>query len=90
MQSIDPLFVDPNDGDYHLRSEHNKVIYVGKSERKMRLWATTCSPILGLFREIDRSQPRALPLQSRRAGTHRIATAPALGEGDAEAVGNGL
>ena len=47
-------------------------------------------PSLKLWR--DRSQPKALP-QHQASGppvAHRLAATPALGEGDADAAGNGF
>ena len=47
---------------------------------------------IGLIREMDRSQPKALPRQQASGPpvAHRLAATPALGEGDADAAGNGL
>ena len=41
---------------------------------------------------MDRSQPKALPRQQASGPpvAHRLAATPALGEGDADAAGNGL
>jgi len=47
---------------------------------------------LWCFREMDRSKPRVQPLQQADGPpiALRIAATPALGEGDADAAGNGL
>jgi len=45
-----------------------------------------------LIREMGRSQPKAQPPQQASGPpvAHRLAAAPALGEGEADAAGNGL
>jgi hypothetical protein len=47
---------------------------------------------LRLIREMGRSKPKVLPLQQASGPpiARRLAATPALGEGDADAAGNGL
>ena len=97
MGKLDPTKM--KDWEIAAAAEENmKTVYqlaeemgVQQEELLLPLFLLGCD-FFRFIRIMDRSQPRALPLQQASGPpiAHRIVAAPALGEGDADAAGNGL